>query len=90
MDERSFGVVPRDVLVAEPGLSFLRGLIEGRHPAPPFSRTTGIFLVSAEPDRVTFKGLPTAAFFNPLGTIHGGWTSAILDSAMGCAIHTTL
>jgi uncharacterized protein (TIGR00369 family) len=90
MIERAHGVVPRDVLVAEPGLSFLRALIEGRHPAPPFSKTTGIYLMEAEPDRVVFKGLPTAAFFNPLGTIHGGWTSAILDSAMGCAVHTTL
>ena len=90
MAERMHGVVSRDVLVAEPGLSFLRGLIEGRHPAPPFSQATGIYLVEAEPDRVVFKGQPSTAFFNPIGTIHGGWTSAILDSAMACAIHTTL
>ena len=90
MAERVHGVVPRDVLVAEPGLSFLRGLLEGRHPAPPFSLSTGIYLVAVEAKRVTFQGTPTAAFFNPLGTVHGGWTSAILDSAMGCAVHTTL
>ncbi len=29
-------------------------------------------------------------FYNPLGTVHGGWISAILDSAMGCAVHSTL
>ena len=39
---------------------------------------------------MVFAGEPTEAFFNPLGTIHGGWTSAILDSAMACAVHTTL
>ena len=39
---------------------------------------------------MVFKGQPTEAFFNPLGTIHGGWTSAILDSAKACAVHTTL
>ena len=82
MTERVIGVVARDVLVAEPGLSFLRGLIEGRHPAPPFSQATGIHLTEADPERVVFRGTPTPAFFNPLGTIHGGWTSAILDSAM--------
>ena len=90
MAERMHGVVSRDVLIAEPGLSFLRGLIEGRHPAPPFSQATGIYLVEADPDRVVFKGQPSAAFLNPIGTIHGGWTSAILDSAMACAVHTTL
>lgn len=88
--ERVVGVVSRDVLLAEPGLSFLRGLIDGRHPAPPFSQTTGVFLAEAEPNRVVFRGSPSAAFFNPIGTIHGGWTAAILDSAMACAVHTTL
>jgi uncharacterized protein (TIGR00369 family) len=90
MSERVHGVVARDVLVAEPGLAFLRGMIEGRHPAPPFSKATGIVLVEAEENRVVFKGVPSPDFFNPIGTIHGGWTSAILDSAMACAVHTTL
>ena len=88
--ERTHGVVSRDVLVAEPGLNFLRGLIEGRHPAPPFSETTGIYLVESHENRVLFRGRPTGGFLNPIGTIHGGWTSAILDSAMACAVHTTL
>jgi uncharacterized protein (TIGR00369 family) len=88
--ERLHGVVTRDVLVAEPGLLFLRGMIEGRHPAPPFSKATGIYLVQAEENRVVFRGRPGAEFFNPIGTIHGGWTSAILDSAMACAVHSTL
>jgi uncharacterized protein (TIGR00369 family) len=91
MDEgRIHGVVARDVLTAESGLSFLRGLIDGRHPAPPFSAATGIYLDEADEGRVVFAGTPTESFFNPIGTIHGGWTSAILDSAMACAIHTTL
>ncbi|HEX2555511.1 MAG TPA: PaaI family thioesterase [Microvirga sp.] len=88
--DRVFGVVSRDVLVAEPGLAFLRGLIDGRHPAPPFSRSTGIWLTEADEGRAVFAGIPSAGFFNPIGTIHGGWTSAILDSAMACAIHATL
>ncbi|MFL4996052.1 MAG: PaaI family thioesterase, partial [Microvirga sp.] len=88
--EQVHGVVERDVLVAEPGLLFLRGMITGRHPAPPFSKTTGIYLVEAEENRVVFRGRPGSEFFNPIGTIHGGWTSAILDSAMACAVHTTL
>jgi uncharacterized protein (TIGR00369 family) len=47
-------------------------------------------MILAEEGRVVFEGEPTESFFNPLGTIHGGWTSAILDSAMACAVHSTL
>jgi uncharacterized protein (TIGR00369 family) len=90
MLERVHGIVSRDVLTAEPGLAFLRGMLEGRHPAPPFSRSTNVYMIQAEEGRVVFEGEPTESFFNPLGTIHGGWTSAILDSAMACAVHTTL
>jgi len=85
-----FGVVTREVLVAEDGLSFLRGMIEGRHPGPPFADTMDFDLVEAEEGRVVFTGKPSARFFNPLGTIHGGWTATILDSAMACAAHSTL
>ncbi len=90
MVERVHGIVSRDVLTAEPGLAFLRGMLEGRHPAPPFTQSTNVYIVLAEEGRVVFEGEPTERFFNPLGTIHGGWTSAILDSAMACAVHTTL
>jgi uncharacterized protein (TIGR00369 family) len=40
--------------------------------------------------RVVFIGTPTRAHYNPLGTVHGGWAATLLDSCMGCAVHTTL
>jgi uncharacterized protein (TIGR00369 family) len=64
--------------------------VEGRHPSPPFAASTGIRIVEVAEGRVVFVGTPTDGFFNPLGTIHGGWTAGILDSAMGCAVHSTL
>ena len=88
--ERVFGVVGRETLLGEDGLSFIRGIIEGRHPAPPFAQASDIDLVEAEEGRVVFSGRPSARFFNPLGTVHGGWTATILDSAMACAAHATL
>jgi uncharacterized protein (TIGR00369 family) len=88
--ERKHGVVSRDVLTAESGLAFLQRLIDGSHPPPPFSRTTGIYLTSVSEGRAVFAGMPSAEFLNPIGTIHGGWISALLDSAMACAVHTTL
>ena len=88
--ERTHGVVPREVLTAGTGLAFLQGLLDGDHPPPPCSRATGIYLREVADGRVIFAGLPRAEFLNPIGTVHGGWTSAILDSAMACAVHTTL
>ena len=88
--DRKVGVVDREVLVAGDGLSFLRGIIEGTHPAPPFADAMDFDLVEAEEGRVVFTGIPSARFFNPLGTVHGGWTATILDSAMACAAHSTL
>jgi uncharacterized protein (TIGR00369 family) len=88
--ERRVGVVTREVLLSEPGLAFLQGIVEGRHPSPPFAASTGIRIVEVAEGRVVFVGTPTDGFFNPLGTIHGGWTAGILDSAMGCAVHSTL
>jgi acyl-coenzyme A thioesterase PaaI-like protein len=90
MSNAPIGLASRDVLVGEDGLTFLRGLVEGRHPRPPFSRTTGVTLAEVGEGRVVFRGVPDESFLNPLGTIHGGWTSSILDSAMACAIHSTL
>jgi uncharacterized protein (TIGR00369 family) len=87
---REVGVVSREVLLAEDGLSFLRGLAEGRHPGAPFADAMDLDLVEVEEGRVVFVGKPSVRFFNPLGTIHGGWTATILDSAMACAAHTTL
>jgi uncharacterized protein (TIGR00369 family) len=88
--ERRHGVVPRQVMAAGTGLAFLQAIVDGVHPAPPFSQTTGIYLVEVAEGRVLFKGMPLEGFLNPLGTIHGGWISAILDSAMACAVHSTL
>lgn len=85
-----YGVVTKDVLLAEEGLSFLRGMAEGRHPGPPIADAMDFDLAEVEEGRVVFTGRPSARFFNPLGTIHGGWTATILDSAMACAVHATL
>jgi uncharacterized protein (TIGR00369 family) len=87
---REFGVVARDVLLAGDGLSFLRGIIDELHPAPPLAETMDFELAEVEKGRVVFVGTPSPRFFNPLGTIHGGWTATILDSAMACAAHSTL
>ena len=36
-----------------------------------------------------FIGEPGEEHYNPIGVVHGGYASTILDSALGCAVHTT-
>ncbi|MBM3523316.1 MAG: PaaI family thioesterase [Alphaproteobacteria bacterium] len=86
----NFGVVPREEATRRTGIEFLQDLIARRVPAAPISETAGFWLVEAEPGRAVFEGEATARFLNPLGTVHGGWISTLLDSAMGCAVHTLI
>ncbi|AEU34489.1 PaaI family thioesterase [Granulicella mallensis] len=89
-ESRQIGVVSRDVLLAEDGMSFVTGMQNGRHPSAPYSDTTGIELVEVEEGRVVFIGRPGARYLNPVGTIHGGWAATILDAAMAYCVHSTL
>jgi uncharacterized protein (TIGR00369 family) len=82
--------LPLSELAHLSGLAMLRGMIDGSLPAPPFAITTAITMTSAEDGRVVFEGEPKSSFFNPLGSIHGGWTATIMDSVMACAVHSTL
>ena len=84
------GVSSVETLRAQSGLDFLRGILEGRVPRPPISDTLNFYLVEVERGRAVFQGTPKAAYFNPLGSIHGGWIATLLDSCMACAVHTTV
>ncbi|PTM52793.1 PaaI family thioesterase [Phreatobacter oligotrophus] len=85
-----YGVVPTAEATSVDGIDFLRAMLDQRHPAPPIAQSMGFILTEVEPGRAVFEGTPTAAFFNPLGTVHGGWTATILDSALGCCVHTLI
>jgi uncharacterized protein (TIGR00369 family) len=86
----SFGVVDRGALLALSGFDFLKGILDGTLPAPPFAGTTDIWLTEVADGRVVFEGVPSQRFYNPIGTVHGGWISMIIDSALACAIQTRL
>ncbi len=84
------GVSPLETLRSQSGLEFLRGIVEGRLPRAPISDTLGFQLVEVERGRAVFQGTPGPAHYNPAGSVHGGWTATMLDSAMACAVHSTL
>jgi uncharacterized protein (TIGR00369 family) len=87
---RVFGVVDRDVATGISGIEFLTRLRDQGLPAPPFAEVTDIWIAEIAPGRVVFEAMPSARFYNPLGTVHGGWISTLLDSAMGCAVHSMM
>ena len=76
-------------LTAPNGLEQLRAVMAGRH-RPPMIETLDFDLVEVEEGRVVFEGTPARRFYNPLGTVHGGYAATLLDSATGCAVHTKL
>jgi uncharacterized protein (TIGR00369 family) len=72
------------------GLDYLRGIAEGRIPAPPIAALLGLGIVAVEPGRVTFSLDVGEHLYNPIGSVHGGVFCTLLDSAMACAVHSTL
>jgi acyl-coenzyme A thioesterase PaaI-like protein len=87
---REFGLVSPEVAGRMSGVEFLQSLLDGTHPAPPFSEVAAVWPISVEVGRVAFEASPSARFYNPMGLVHGGWLALLLDSAMGCAVHSTL
>lgn len=72
------------------GLEYMRGILAGDFPRPPIAATLGFTLVEVAAGHALFEGTPDRFAYNPIGSVHGGWASTLLDSAMGCAVHTTL
>ncbi|MDI6026450.1 PaaI family thioesterase [Corticibacterium sp. UT-5YL-CI-8] len=84
------GTIPHEDVETYTGLEMLRRLIAGLYPAPPISAVMNFGLTEADEGRVVFRGLPGAQHLNPLGGVHGGWAATLLDSALGCAVHSML
>jgi uncharacterized protein (TIGR00369 family) len=86
----SAGVTPLADLRARSGVEFFEAIGSGRLPTPPISHTLDIWPIEWDAGRMVFQGIPAIAHYNPLGSVHGGWIAAMLDSAVGCAVHSTL
>jgi uncharacterized protein (TIGR00369 family) len=84
------GVTPLARVKHLSGLEFLQGMLEGRFPQPPIGAALKFELTQVEPGRAVFEGVPEFAFYNPISSVHGGYAATLLDSCMGCAVHSTL
>ncbi len=85
-----YGVVPLEQARTLDGMTLFREMIAGRLPAPPIARALGFDIVEADFGKVAFTYTPVFEHYNPLGTVHGGIAATLLDSVMGCCIHTVL
>ncbi len=90
MSDRQYGVVAPDVIKELGGLAFLKDIVDGRLPQAPFCQTLGFHLIEVEEGRAVFEGLPEFRHYNPISTVHGGFTATLLNSALGCAVFSTL
>ncbi|HEY7256590.1 MAG TPA: PaaI family thioesterase [Solirubrobacterales bacterium] len=72
------------------GLEYMTAVVESRVPPPPIAVVMRLRPLEIEEGRVVFQGEPGEEHYNPIGVVHGGYAATLLDSALGCAVHTTL
>jgi uncharacterized protein (TIGR00369 family) len=87
---KQHGLVPPEIAATMSGLELLQGMIAGHFPRPPIMQLIGFHLAEVERGRAVFESTPGFQHYNPLGSVHGGYAAILLDSCMGCAVHTTL
>jgi uncharacterized protein (TIGR00369 family) len=84
------GVARPEQIAGQTGLEMMEAMLRGEIPYAAIAKTLNFTLMSVAPGRAVFQGTPLAQHLNPLGTIHGGWFATLLDSALGCAVHTMM
>jgi len=83
-------IIPPEQLSQRPGVELMRAIMGGELPAPPIAHSLDFVLVEVEEGRAAFQGTPKFDFYNPIGSVHGGWIATLLDSCVGCAVHSAL
>lgn len=84
------GVAKPEQVAGKNGLELMQAMLRGEIPYAAIAKTLDFTILEVESGRAVFQGTPGPAHLNPMGTIHGGWYATLLDSALGCAIHTMM
>jgi uncharacterized protein (TIGR00369 family) len=84
------GIAQPEQIEGLSGLEVMQAMLEGRMPYPHIADTMDFSVVEISLGRAVFQGRPQLKHYNPLGTVHGGWYATLLDSALGCCVHSTL
>lgn len=88
--EYNVGTADVSAILNHTGKELMEGILTETFPAPSMARTMTHWIHSVSEGEVEFRGQPSADVLNPAGIVHGGWAMTLLDSALGCAVHTTL
>ncbi|MEJ5990410.1 PaaI family thioesterase [Ramlibacter sp. PS3R-8] len=84
------GVAKPEQVAGRSGLEVMLAMLRGELPWPPIARTLDFQLMEVEAGRAVFQGTPGPNHLNPMGSVHGGWYATLLDSALGCSVHTMM
>ncbi|WP_311220776.1 MULTISPECIES: PaaI family thioesterase [unclassified Acidovorax] len=84
------GVATPAQIAGKTGLEVMQSMLAGELPYPPIAQTLDFSLIEVAEGSAIFQGTPGVAHLNPMGTVHGGWFATLLDSALGCAVHTRM
>jgi len=72
------------------GLDYLERIVSGEYAQIPIGEHLGFRIAAVEPGKITIKGRPDERSYNLLKGVHGGWTAAVLDTAMALSNLTLL
>ena len=89
-EERRYDVVPPHVMASMTGLEFMQAVLDGRMPAPPITRTMGFLVTRVEKGFAQAEAIPSFDYYNPIGSVHGGYAATLMDTVLGCSVHTAL
>jgi uncharacterized protein (TIGR00369 family) len=84
------GVIRPDQIQGLSGDQIFASMLRGALPYPSINDTLDFLALSVQGGKAVFQGKPSDRLLNPMGSVHGGWYATLLDSALGCAIHSTL
>jgi uncharacterized protein (TIGR00369 family) len=84
------GVAHADQVAGKSGLELMQAMLLGEIPYASIAHTLDFLLIGIEDGSAIFQGTPGPQHLNPMGTVHGGWFATLLDSALGCSVHTKM
>lgn len=84
------GLARPDQIAGKTGLQVMQAMLNGELPYAHIAHTLDFGLLEVGEGLAIFQGTPQLKHYNPLGTVHGGWYATMLDSALGCAVHTMM
>jgi len=79
-----------DLFSKHTGLELLQMMVAGDLPGPPIAKLMNFRLSEVSKGSAVFHGIPNLDYYNPAGTVHGGWPATLMDSALGCAVQSML